>query len=159
MTPRVLYNRVACMSRAEIRHRVRVALRRRFGWLPGLDGGARRDDAWVARLAGNPSARADLPGYLGRVLGSRVYGHDWWPGRLAEGLTRAGAADGIVAEAEAIRAHRLRVLGYGVCEAGATIDWHRDPVTGTHWPRRYWGLQTRGFHEGWDPKVIWEPSR
>src|SRR5262249_11035876 len=71
----------------------------------------------------------------------------------------AGVAERIVAEADAIRAHRVRVLGYGVQNLGTPIDWHRDPVADRPWPRRYWGLMTRGRAEGLDPKVVWEPSR
>jgi hypothetical protein len=152
-------NRLAQMSRDEVRYRVRGAVRRRFGWLPGLGGDAHREDGWIARTLGNDTSRAELPAYLARVLGSRIYGHDWTPARLADGLTAAGAADRIVAEADEVRAHRLRVLGYGVQDAGAVIDWHRDLVSGTRWPRRWWGLMPRGRAQGWDPKVVWEPGR
>jgi hypothetical protein len=152
-------NRLAQMSRKEIRHRLAATARRRLGWLPPLAGAAHRDDGWVARILGDASSRAGVPAYLARVLATRVYGVDWAPARLAEGLTRAGAADRLVREADEICAHRLRVLGYGVCDAGPGVDWHRDPVTGARWPRRWWGFMTRGRAQGWDPKLVWEPSR
>jgi hypothetical protein len=151
-------DRLAQMSRQEIRHRLGATMRRRLGGLTRLVAGAEPDDGWVARTLGNAAARADLPAYLARVLASRLYGVDWTPGRLADGLTAAGAADRIVAEADEIRAHRLRVFAYGPREAGVVIDWHRDLISGGQWPRRYWGWVGRGG-ESMDPKVIWEPSR
>jgi uncharacterized heparinase superfamily protein len=148
--------RLSQMSRAELRARAGSLLRRKLGWLVAGDG---RDDAWLARTLGDPATRAELPRYLARVLASRIYGLDWTPARLAGGLTAAGAAERIVAEADDILAHRLRVLGYGLRDAGGTIDWHRDLVCDARWPRRYWGLMTRGRAQGMDPKVVWEPSR
>jgi uncharacterized heparinase superfamily protein len=154
-----MVRRLTEMSRAELRHRARRALRQRLGWLPGAAREAGRDDGWVARTLGEEAACAELPAYLARVLSARLYGRDWRPAMLAEGLRAAGAAERIVAEADDVANHRLRVLGYGVHDFGPAIDWHHDPVARARWPRRYWGLMTRGRREGWDPKVIWEPSR
>jgi hypothetical protein len=154
-----LVRRLARMSRAELRHRARRAMRQRFGWLPGAAREAARDDGWVARTLADDAARAGLPAYLARVLSARIYGRDWAPATLAQALAAAGAGDRLVTEADAIVSHRLRVLGYGVHEYGPTIDWHFDPVANARWPRRYWGHMTRGRREGWDPKVVWEPNR
>jgi hypothetical protein len=110
-------------------------------------------------MLGDEAARVELPAYLARVLGARIYGHNWTPARLAAGLTAAGAAERILAEASELCAHRMRVLGYGVRDGGPVIDWHRDLVVGARWPRRYWGFMPRGRAQGWDPKVVWEPSR
>ena len=40
-------------------------------------------------------------------------------------------------EAEALLAHRVPLLGFGVVDLGPTIDWHRDPVTGERWAMRF----------------------
>lgn len=151
--------RLAIMSPDELRHRATVAARRRLGAIPWIAAVMNRDDPWVRRVAGDAAARAALPALLARVLAERLYGPDWSPARLAESLTAVGAARRIVAEADQIRRHRLVVLGYGPRELGHPIDWHRDPVTGGRWPRRYWGAMTRGDAERLDAKVIWEPSR
>ena len=154
-----LMRRLTQMSRAELRHRVRRAMRQRFGWLPGAARETTRDDGWVARMLSDEASRADLPAYLARVLGARVYGRNWTPASLAASLTAAGVAERIVAEADDLAKHRLRVLGYGVHDFGSAIDWHHDPVADARWPRRYWGYMTRGRRQGWDPKIVWEPSR
>jgi hypothetical protein len=151
--------RLTHMSGAELRHRVRRAMRQRLGWLPGAARAAARADGWVARTLGDEAARADLPAYLARVVGARVYGRDFTPAVLAAGLRAAGAAERLVAEADEVARHRLRVLGYGAHDFGPAIDWHHDPVANARWPRRYWGYMTRGRRQGWDPKVVWEPNR
>jgi hypothetical protein len=43
-----------------------------------------------------------------------------------------------ICQAEALCDHRVELLGYGELQLGATINWHRDPVTGAAWPRRFW---------------------
>ncbi len=43
-----------------------------------------------------------------------------------------------VREAGTLCDHRLELLGYGEVDLGAEINWHRDPVTGAVWPRRFW---------------------
>src|SRR5688500_891022 len=137
-------NRLARMSPDELRHRAVVAARRRLGPVSWLAAVANRDDPWVRRVAADPATRAALPALLARVLGERLYGRDWSPARLAESLRAAGAAGRIVAEAEQIRARRLSVLGYGARDLGRPIDWHRDPVSGGRWQRRYGGAPARG---------------
>ncbi len=152
-------SRLARMSPGELRHRALGATRRRLGWLPCLAAAANRDDRWVARVAADPAARTALPAMLARGLAERLYGPDWSPARLAANLVAAGAADRIVGEADQLRAHRVSLLGYGPRDLGHPIDWHRDPVTGGRWPRRYWGAMTRGESENLDPKIIWELNR
>jgi Heparinase II/III-like protein/Heparinase II/III N-terminus len=147
------------MPRAELRHRLKTAARRRLGWLPWLAAAAVRDDGWVARTVAAPDGGAGLPDFLAGALAARIYGRGWTPARLAEGLVAAGAADRIVAEANDLLAHRVRVFGYGLRHLGDPIDWHRDPVTGAAWPRRYWGRMSHPRASGLDLKVIWEPGR
>ena len=145
------------MSAREIRHRLVALVRRQLGWIRLIV--RDRDDGWVARMVGHDASRAELPGYLARALATRVYGHDWTSACLARNLEAAGVAETIVREANELCAHRLSVLGYGVRDAGPSIDWHRDLVSGARWPRRYWGFMPNGLAQGWDPKIVWEPSR
>jgi hypothetical protein len=46
--------------------------------------------------------------------------------------------DRAIREADRLCEHRLELLGYGEVDLGRMIDWHRDPVTGAVWPRRFW---------------------
>ena len=46
--------------------------------------------------------------------------------------------DRAVREADQLCNHRLELLGYGQVDLGPKINWHRDPVTGMIWPRRFW---------------------
>lgn len=147
------------MSPAEVRHRLAVAARRRLSYVPWVAAMADRDDPWVARMAADPTSRADLATLLARRLPPRIYGDGWSAQRLATSLTDVGAADRIVAEAEEIRAHRMRVLGYGPRDLGQPIDWHRDPITGRRWPQMRWPRTTTFDAMGFDAKVVWEPSR
>jgi hypothetical protein len=43
-----------------------------------------------------------------------------------------------VREADVLCEHRLELLGFGIVDLGPEIDWHRNPVTGIEWPRRFW---------------------
>ena len=144
------------MSRAEVRHRTAVEIRRRLGWLPWMAAAADRDDPWVERFAADSTLRAGLGPALSRQLATHLYGPEWSPARLAASLRAAGAAERIIAEAVELRAHRVRLLGYGVRELGLRIDWHRDPITGFRWPAQHWGRIDRGLGDG---KVIWELNR
>jgi hypothetical protein len=147
------------MSPPEMAHRLAVAARRHLSHVPRFAAMADRDDRWVAHVASNATLRAGLPAALARRLAARLYGDDWSPARLATSLAAVGAADRIVGEADEIRAHRVRVLGYGPRDLGHPIDWHRDPITGGHWPRCRWPRTTTGEALGLDPKLVWEPNR
>ena len=147
------------MSPAEVRHRLEVAARRRLSYIPWMAAMADRDDPWVARIAADPASCAELPTILARRLAPRIYGEGWSAKRLAASLADVGAADRIVAEADEICAHRVRVLGYGPRDLGNPIDWHRDPITGRRWPQLRWPAITTFDALGFDAKVVWEPSR
>ena len=68
--------------------------------------------------------------------------------------------DRAVDEAERLCRHEVTLLGYGPVELGREIDWHRDPVTGQVWERRFWA-DYRPEHDsaGRDPKIIHELNR
>jgi len=65
-----------------------------------------------------------------------------------------------VDEAERILQHKVKLLGLGEVDLGEVIDWHRDPVTGTSWPRRFWSdYDLVEDSAAGDPKVIHELNR
>lgn len=63
-------------------------------------------------------------------------------------------------EAERLCAHRMEILGHGEIDLGSVIEWHRDPVTGKPWERRFWSDYdlTRESSAG-DPKRVLELNR
>src|SRR5579884_918575 len=48
------------------------------------------------------------------------------------------ATDRAVEYAERLCTHRLNLLGYPNTGLGEEINWHRDPVSGHLWPKRFW---------------------
>ena len=65
-----------------------------------------------------------------------------------------------VEEAEQLCRHIVELLGYGPLELGTEINWHRDPLTGRVWERRFW----RDYNlpqdcSAGDPKTIHELNR
>jgi hypothetical protein len=87
--------------------------------------------------------------------------------RLFKGFEEEEGARGYLAskraeleeEAREVIQHRWPLLGYGVREFGARVDWLREPVSGVRWPL--------GFHadvglvrgDGSDVRVLWELNR
>lgn len=71
-----------------------------------------------------------------------------------------GRAEQIIQEAEAIRRHQFRLLGFPPIDYGQTIDWHLDKVHGIRAPKKsFYRLQYLDFAECGDAKVIWELNR
>jgi len=68
--------------------------------------------------------------------------------------------DRAVEEAERLCRHEIALLGHGPLQLGAAIDWHRDPVAGRIWERRFWAdyrlVDDAGAR---DPKIIHELNR
>jgi hypothetical protein len=72
--------------------------------------------------------------------------------------------DGILREADRIRAHRFDLLGSGPLDLGESLPWHTDFKSGRQWAKGgyYEELQRRvvmEFNRGWDVKIPWELSR
>ena len=65
-----------------------------------------------------------------------------------------------VEEAEKLCKHEITLLGHAPVQLGREINWHRDPVTGRIWERRYWA-DYQPVHDsgGQDPKIIHELNR
>src|SRR5947209_10785729 len=66
----------------------------------------------------------------------------------------------IIADADEIRSHRFRLLGYRDLSYGAKIDWHLDAVHGLRSPLIPWfKINFLHFEEVGDHKVTWELNR
>jgi Heparinase II/III N-terminus/Heparinase II/III-like protein len=71
-----------------------------------------------------------------------------------------GRAEQIVQEAEEIRHHQFRLLGYPRLDYGENIDWHLDAVHRKRAPKKaFYKLHYLDFAECGDAKVIWELNR
>ena len=65
-----------------------------------------------------------------------------------------------VSEAEKLCRHEVELFSHGPVQLGREIDWHRDPLTGQVWERRFWtDYQPEHDSAGRDPKTIHELNR
>jgi hypothetical protein len=65
-----------------------------------------------------------------------------------------------VAEAEKLCRHQVELFSHEPVQLGREIDWHRDPLTGRIWERRFWtDYQPEHDSAGRDPKTIHELNR
>ena len=55
--------------------------------------------------------------------------------------------------------HRVNLFAYPDVPLGPNIDWHRDPMSGFQWPRRYWADYDLVNTPPSDPKIIHELNR
>jgi len=63
-------------------------------------------------------------------------------------------------EADRLCSHHVSILGYGELDLGPHIDWHRDPITGRSWEKRFWAdYDPVRKHTAGDPKTIHELNR
>jgi len=67
--------------------------------------------------------------------------------------------DRAVQEAKALCEHRVNLLAYRDVELGKSIDWHRDPITGFQWPKRFWADYDLVHAPAVDAKIIHELNR
>ncbi|MGH8246745.1 MAG: alginate lyase family protein, partial [Gammaproteobacteria bacterium] len=100
-------------------------------------------------LEEGPAHRFYLPSPGGREKMARFFAHTFprW-------------TESAVEQAERLCRHRVEILGHGEIDLGAEIDWHKDPVTGRTWLRRYWADYdpVRDCSAG-DPKRVHELNR
>ena len=174
--PGGVLKRLAGMGAAEIgyrlRERARCEVERAAVRLRGLAGsgdGEGAEERFLRRLPaveGEDSTRARAPAtaYLRRLAARRFYLPAGRRGReaLAELVRRSfpGSLRPLTAEAERLTAHRFELLGFGEVDLGPEIDWHRDPLTGEAWERRFWADYDLVHEEGApDPKRIHELAR
>jgi hypothetical protein len=137
--------RLTSMSPCEVVHRVREKgysqlERIGLGTAPAPNG-----SGFKAYLAGAPAERfycshRESP----RLIQERV---PEWVGRAA-------------ADAEKLLRHEVSLLHFDPVNLGQEIDWHRDPVTGRDWERRFWAdYDPENDSAGRDSKNIHELNR
>jgi hypothetical protein len=153
-------NRLREMPAEEIAYRIREKLRTetdRIRWLSGM---GPEQDGGFGRLfeAGGFSVLSWLMhGPAKRFYGS-VSLEQRGPVRDFVFRYRPEWLDRSVRQCQSLLAHELNVLGYSNVALDGTIDWHRDPVTGHVWPRRYWAdYDLVSFRA--DSKIVHELNR
>jgi hypothetical protein len=67
--------------------------------------------------------------------------------------------DGTIEQAGRLCEHRVDVFGHTNIALGGDIDWHRDPVSGYHWPKQYWADYDLVQSPRADAKLIHELNR
>lgn len=98
--------------------------------------------------------------YLGALPASRFYcGCDWRKPAVIE-KNASHWIDRAVVEADKLCRHEVQLLNLGKIQLGPEIDWHRDPLTGQTWERRFWA----DYHPendviGRDVKIVHELNR
>ena len=139
------------MTAKEISHRLREKMQsevERMQFLLGLNGFLKMDFSLPsesperAGTKGIKWEKIDFARYLQQGPASRFY----LPAAQAdrENLRRLVTArsprwiERAVQEAERLCEHRIEILGHGSLDLGPKIDWHRDPITGRSWERRFW---------------------
>jgi hypothetical protein len=169
-------SRLRHMSAVEARYRLREQLRSQWDRMRfhfRMNGMSDRDLLSLFQASSRPDwddkgSRLQngfsLKGYLQEKTAPRFYLPADDPGR--EKLVRLIARDfpewieQAVDDAERICEHVVGLLGHGEIYLGREIDWHRDPVTGTGWPRRFWAdYDLVHSRDPEDPKIIHELNR
>ena len=151
--------RLRQMSRDEIAHRMHEQVRRKVDFVRFHTGfGLKEDPELEALIARHGSS---LKNYFIHGPARRFYASTqdrdrtsrFVRARYPEWLDRA------VHEAGGLCEHRVRLLGFNGLSLGGSIDWHRDPVTGFQWPRKYWTEYDPVNSGAADSKVIHELNR
>jgi hypothetical protein len=136
------------MAPRELAHRFRE---KGFSELERIGVGRGEEDAFEGRpfkqyLSGAPAERF----YFSKPERLRQFVRESFP----QWIDRAGD------EAEKLCRHEVELLSYGAVRLGRRIDWHRDPVTGRIWERRFWtDYRPEDDNGGRDSKTIHELNR
>jgi Heparinase II/III-like protein/Heparinase II/III N-terminus len=147
------------MSVRELAFRVRERFRRnvdrqrlRYGVGIGED---RELDALIVANG------ASLRSYLHDVVAPRFYPSTQDPDDVSQFIARRFPDwfDRAVSQADLLCRHRVNLLGYTDLDLGEHIDWHRDPVSGYEWARRFSGDYDLVNAPRADAKVIHEFNR
>jgi hypothetical protein len=152
-------NRLRRMSASEIAHRFREQLRRESDKLrlraghcvdddPELDALIQQHGASLKRYFLNGPARRFYASTQEREAILRFFVQ-----KRPEWLSRA------IEQADTIAEHRMNLLGYSHVPLGSSIDWHRDPISGCQWSRRYWADYDLVHSPPADAKIIHELNR
>ena len=142
--------RLVAMGPRELAHRVREKVYTELDRIGAGIGGAELPAAvatpFKRYLTGSPSRRF----YRSHREDLRPFVHEHFPEWI----------DRTVAEADRLCRREIMLLGHEPVQLGAEIDWHRDPVAGRIWERRFWAdYRLVGDSEGRDPKIIHELNR
>jgi len=171
--------RLGEMSLLEMRFRLAHKLRLvREQWSLGHNGSARQAPAWWQLWdpdqVSNPSLRSALlnaygagaecllPDYFELRTTPRFFFGSADRAKLAAAHRQSfpGRADELRAEADALCAHRLRILAYPEVTCGIGIPWRRDLVHDKESPLAHWSrLRYLDFSSVGDSKIVWEPNR
>lgn len=118
----------------------------------------KRVDLAKYRVGLRPSPNRDRSA---ATTGAFFFSVDDLPGRIKLLRERLPAECGeIVREADEIRRHQFRLLGYTGLQFGKDIDWHLDPVHGKRAPLEPWfKIRFLDFEQVGDHKVTWELNR
>ena len=147
------------MSHCEITHRLREQVRResdklRFHAHRTLDDDSELDDL----IQGHDDS---LKNYFQRSPARRFYVSI----QQREPITNFTLQhhpdwiDRTLKTAEALCDHRVDLFAYRDIYLGPSIDWHRDPITGFQWPRRFWTEYDLVNNPPADAKIIHELNR
>lgn len=79
--------------------------------------------------------------------------------RVQRELFRSETAELLEQASDVVDRHRWPLLGFGVREFGAEVDWLRDPLSGTRWPLEYHAELGIFRGDGSDLRVLWELNR
>jgi hypothetical protein len=161
-----------------VSEKIRRALRGRVPLRAGLLEAGRRglvsvrqrgERAAVLNGKGGEALTAKLAPQFARMGGAELLEHFRTRAkpRLFAGFEEAGGAreylsserNGVEAEAREVIEHRWPLLGYGVREFGARVDWLREPASGVRWPLGFHGDVALVRGDGSDVRVLWELNR
>jgi hypothetical protein len=124
-----------------------IVLARTLGFFAGRRLRERRLEALYRTPLGSEAVELRLP-----AIGLRTV--EELPAELQ------GPANALREEADHVLGHRVDLLGSGLVDLGAHIDWHRDFKSGYCWPRGFYReLEVTRLDDSSDAKVPWELSR
>jgi hypothetical protein len=128
-----------------------------------LNGATKGGVAFNARLAHDFARMSDaelLAHFRTRATPRFFEGFDDAETANAQGaLSREELAKTFEEAREIVNHHRWPLLGYGVLDFGARVDWLREPVLGARWPLDFHGDVALVRGDGSDVRVLWELNR
>lgn len=147
------------MSTSEIAHRVRERIRRMADHSRFLAGLESEDDPELDDLIQREGG--SLKDYFMCGPASRFYASTQEREAIRNICSRRFPEwlDSSIREATAFCGHRVNLLAYSDVQLGRRIDWHRDPISGFQWPRRFWASYDLVRRPPADVKIIHELNR
>ncbi len=154
-----ILKKLRAMSLAEIAHRVRERGRREADRFQMRAGFRIDDDPELDALIERHSS--SLKSYFVHGPARRFYTSTHDRESVAEfiGDQYPEWFDRTIQEAALLCGHYVNLFAYRDISLGPDIDWHRDPLSGFHWPRHYWGGYDLVSAPPADAKIIHELNR